>query len=271
MYGLISDSASFASQQRARGFLAALAAAGVAPKAIAQPPADIGFSAHVAWANWACRQPRPFAVYCTDDFLARRFVATLRRHGLSIPDDVAVLGTGDSSLETVLAEVPVSSVRLPVERIGAEAMRCIDEMARAFREKAVRVEALSHELAPDGIAARESTAIGGGRGYVVERALLHIDDHLSAPLRVSEIADFCHVSRRTLENAFRKTLGRSPAQEVRLRRMDLARRLLAEGDRTLVEVSELCGYGGDPRFWPAFRKATGMTPRDYRSHHRQSP
>ena len=143
----------------------------------------------------------------------------------------------------------------------------IDEMARAGGD-APGPEALSLELGPEGVAARESTAPREGSDYVVERALRHMENHLSGPLPVSEIADLCHVSRRTLENAFRKSLGTGPAQEMRRRRMELAKRLLAESDLPLADVAERCGYGGDPRFWLVFRKTAGTTPRDFRQRHR---
>ena len=256
--GIVSDPASHASKLRAEGFAHAVAEAGAAPPAV--PPRGTGYSPDDDWGEWAAAQPHPLAVFCTDDFLARRFLRRVLRAGLRVPEDVAVLGVGDSPIDTVLAQVPLSSVRLPAERIGAEAFRRIEAARRGGGTDAPPLR----ELQPDGIAVRESTALRLGAGPLVARALAYLSENIEAAPSVAALAKACRASRRTLENAFRRDLGRSPGEEFRRMRILRATQLLQETDLPLTEVAASCGYAEAPWFWTAFKRETGQTPQECR-------
>ena len=286
-FGVVRDAASHASRLRAGGFAAALADAGrPAPES---PPRGPGYAVDDTWGDWAAAQPRPLAVFCTDDFLARRLVRRCLAARLRIPQDIAVLGVGDSPIDSVIAGVPLSSVRLPAERIGTLAFRQIEAMANktttgekdAFPDRVERpedaTEIYNHnqllyndkqkiiQVAPDGVSARESTALREGVGPLVGRALAYIEANLGAGVDVADVARACHASRRTLELAFRRDLGRGPGAELRRRRIERAASLLAETDLSPADIAHACGFADSPWFWTAFRRAMGETPVRYRA------
>ena len=260
-FAIVRDPASFASRLRAEGFARALSESGAAPPL--EPPRGTGYAPDADWGDWAATQPHPLAVFCTDDFLARRFMRRALQAGLRIPEDVAVLGVGDSPIDTVLAQVPLSSVRLPAERIGAEAFRRIEAARRGAGTDGSAP--LLRELPPDGIAVRDSTALRLGAGPLVARALAYLAANLETSPSVAALAQACHASRRTLENAFRRDLGRSPGEELRRMKISRATQLLQETDLPLTEVAESCGYADAPWFWTAFKRETGMTPQECRN------
>ena len=272
-FGVVRDAASHASGRRAAGFAAALAAAG--RPAPVSPPRGPGYAVDDTWGEWAAEQTRPLAVFCTDDFLARRLVRRCLFAGLRVPQDVAVLGVGDSPIDSVLAGVPLSSVRLPAERIGETAFRTLASLlggsdtdgteflnGNSHTERIVQKTIL---VAPDGVSARESSALREGVGPLVGRALAYIEANLGAGVDVEDVARACRAARRTLELAFRRDLGRSPGEELRRRRIGLASRLLAETDLPPARIAEMCGFADSPWFWTAFRRATGHTPLGWRA------
>ena len=274
-FGVVRDAASHASRLRAEGFAAALAEAG--RPAPGSPPRGHGYAVDDTWGEWAVAQPKPLAVFCTDDFLARHLVRRCLTAGLRVPQDVAVLGVGDSPIDSVLAGVPLSSVRLPAERIGELAFRQIEILVAERVSIDNSTEVFAHNpgvsreedeailVAPDGISARESSALHEGVGPLVGRALAYIDANLGAGVDVADVARACRAARRTLELAFRRDLGRSPGEELRRRRIGRAQRLLAETDLPPARIAELCGFADSPWFWTAFRRATGQTPGTYRA------
>jgi len=65
-------------------------------------------------------------------------------------------------------------------------------------------------------------------------------------------------------------LGRGPAQEVRARKLELARRLLAETDLCVAEVAQRCGCGSVQTFTTLFRRKAGSPPAEYRRTNRKT-
>ena len=273
VFGVVQDAASHASWLRAEGFAAALADAG--RPAPLSPPRGPGYAVDETWGDWAAAQPRPLAVFCTDDFLARRLVRRCLAAGLRVPQDIAIVGVGDSPIDSVLAGVPLSSVQIPAERIGEVAFRKIEALLAGSHRKSTEIyehnslilqeEQKTILVAPEGVSARESSALREGVGPLVGRALAYIEANLGAGVDVADVARVCRAARRTLELAFRRDLGRSPGEELRRRRIERAARLLAETDLPPARIAELCGFADSPWFWTAFRRATGQTPGNYRA------
>jgi len=67
-----------------------------------------------------------------------------------------------------------------------------------------------------------------------------------------------------LGRVFKKAKGRTIAQYVRERRIDEARSLLVGSNLLLKEIAQRCGYANAPHFTRSFRKATGLTPQEFR-------
>jgi DNA-binding LacI/PurR family transcriptional regulator len=60
---------------------------------------------------------RPTAVYCDDDLIAAGLYLAARERGLSIPDDLSVVGFDDMDFARVL-EPPLTTVALDAEKLG---------------------------------------------------------------------------------------------------------------------------------------------------------
>jgi LacI family transcriptional regulator len=103
-------------------------------------------------AAWHALPAPPIAVVCANDALAAAVVAASLFLGLSVPADLSVVGVDDSA-EAKSAAIPLTSVAVPVEGIGREAVRCL--LRRMSGEP---VEACRRALPVTEIVIRASTA-----------------------------------------------------------------------------------------------------------------
>lgn len=83
---------------------------------------------------------------------------------------------------------------------------------------------------------------------------------LNGDISVAELAAECGMSRTSFLRAFRDTTRLTPNQWLMQHRIEIARKLLRNSDRSLGEISKLCGFSGASHFSRAFLSATGMTP-----------
>lgn len=67
---------------------------------------------------------RPTALFCVNDLLAIGALQELTRHGIRVPEDVAIVGY-DDLVWAGAAAVPISSVRQPRDQLGRTATRLV--------------------------------------------------------------------------------------------------------------------------------------------------
>ena len=72
------------------------------------------------------------------------------------------------------------------------------------------------------------------------------------------------LSRRVLEERFRKALNRTPHQEILRVHTNAVRELLLETDMSLSEISDALGIEHPEYLSVFFKRETGYTPREYR-------
>jgi LacI family transcriptional regulator len=77
-------------------------------------------------------RPLPTALFAVNDFAAIGAMGSLRSHGLTVGQDVAVVGFNDTSLAPELP-IPLSSVRSPMLDIGRTAVQLIRGVLRGER------------------------------------------------------------------------------------------------------------------------------------------
>ncbi|MDD5697392.1 MAG: GntR family transcriptional regulator [Victivallaceae bacterium] len=79
--------------------------------------------------NWLKEKGKPIAVFATGDIIAFVILRVAFEMGLKVPGDIAIVGYGD--IDTAeLQVVPLTTVKIPMRKIGEEAARILlDEMA----------------------------------------------------------------------------------------------------------------------------------------------
>ena len=80
------------------------------------------------------------------------------------------------------------------------------------------------------------------------------------PPTVDELGQACGVSARHFIRAFRQSTGRTPHQWLVEERALNAKNLLEHSNRTLAEISSMCGYANQSHFCRAFLRSFGQSP-----------
>lgn len=101
--------------------------------------------------------------------------------------------------------------------------------------------------------------------WQVNRIEEFVQQNLSRPLTVTDLADVAQISPGHLMRSFRKTMGMTVHQYVTERRMDRACYLLSETQTPLKKLAADLGFATASSFTFAFRKAMGVTPGRYRA------
>ncbi len=98
----------------------------------------------------------------------------------------------------------------------------------------------------------------------VRAAIDQIENHISEPLRVPEIARRVGISQRQLERQFNQAIGCSIVQFGMLLRLQHARVLLISTKLGVREISAASGFNSLSHFAYAFKKCFGRRPSEYR-------
>lgn len=98
-----------------------------------------------------------------------------------------------------------------------------------------------------------------------ERVRELVQANLDGDLSLAELARVAGLSPQHFTVACRGTFGKTPHQYILGERINRARRLLANQRLSLADVAFSVGFATQSHFTAAFRKAVGVTPRDYRA------
>ncbi|GLW50526.1 AraC family transcriptional regulator [Streptomyces sp. NBRC 14336] len=116
----------------------------------------------------------------------------------------------------------------------------------------------------------------GGQRQFVERPVPEVpaaslgpviawaQQRLGEPLTVADLAARAAVSPATLHRRFRAQLGTTPLAWLTGERVALACRLIERGEERLDVVAARCGLGTAANLRARLRRATGLSPSDYR-------
>jgi AraC family transcriptional regulator len=80
------------------------------------------------------------------------------------------------------------------------------------------------------------------------------------PPTIDELGQACGVSARHFIRAFQKSTGRTPHQWLMQERALKAKNLLEHSDRTLADISAMCGYANPSHLCRAFQRCFGQRP-----------
>jgi AraC-like DNA-binding protein len=111
----------------------------------------------------------------------------------------------------------------------------------------------------------QSRRPSGQRHRVVAAAMAHIEEHLSDPLSVPEIARAAGISHGQLTRLFRAETGDTVVAYIRQRRMDHARHLLEASTMPILAIATAVGIPDLQAFNKTCRRVWGRSPRAVRS------
>lgn len=98
----------------------------------------------------------------------------------------------------------------------------------------------------------------------MRRVVEYIHDNLAEDLAMGTMASIAAMSAFHFSRSFKKAVGKSPLQYVIAARIDLAKVLLKTTELTAAEICYRVGYNDLSRFGQHFKRATGVTPGQFR-------
>lgn len=212
-----------------------------------------------ALADWLQKLPKPVGVMACTDQLGFWLLDACRRAGISVPEEVAVVGAEDDETFCELSIPPLSSVQLHGEKIGFQAAVLLESLMSG--EKPPEQPIL---IPPLGITVRQSSDILAIDDRDLAAALRLIRERACHGVTIEEVLRQVPLSRSSLERKMRQLLGRSPQAEIMRIRIDRVKQLLRETDWSLDGISGRSGFGSPQVLCDRFRKYVGMTPGAYR-------
>lgn len=111
-------------------------------------------------------EQRPTAIFASSDLMAYGVLAAAQKHGLSIPDDVALVGFDDLAdmAESIVViapgQLPLTTIRQPFYEMGQRALKLLLSLLEMSYANGYRPADWSFSLEP-GIATREASRLSG--------------------------------------------------------------------------------------------------------------
>ena len=221
-----------------------------------------GANAGEALANWIKALPKPCGVFAANDAVGEEIVGTCAQTGVSVPDDIAVIGVDDYAYFCESCRPTLSSIALDLRAEGHAAVELLEGLFAepgALRGRERFVPAL-------GAVQRASTRYARDRR--VARALEFIRLNACAEaFSPRDVAPEMGVSRALADRLFRTVLGHSILDEIHAVRLTRAFDLLRHGKPGDV-VAAACGYASHDDFRRVFRTRVGTTARKWALAHR---
>ncbi|HEU6448888.1 MAG TPA: substrate-binding domain-containing protein [Verrucomicrobiae bacterium] len=220
---------------------------------------------HLQWKDkrrWLAQQldqaPRPLALFAATDDHALEVLETCETIGLSVPDEISVVGLDNSLLAVNAMRTPVSSVDRNLETVGYYGAELLDKLMHGISlpKEPIRIP-------PAGLIVRKSSNLLTINHPGLARSLRFMWEHYHEPIQVPDLAKVASMSERSFYMAFKNHLKRSPSDELRRIRIERAKEILSDSDEKMDAVAEMCGFQSANSLWVAFKQATGMSPKQY--------
>jgi LacI family transcriptional regulator len=209
------------------------------------------------------RQPRPTAVWATSDELARNILEACLHSRILVPEEVAVLGSGNHPLIAPYTRPPLSSVDSNVEELGYQGAVLLNELmkGRKPRETAICIP-------PKGLIERASTSTLATYHPGLRRFVEFVRGHYAEDLKKADLSRAAGMSSTGLFHACKADLGYSPGEVLKWQRLKAAEmRMLSTNDKLGV-IARDTGFKNAVNFWNAFQRAHGLSPEEWKRRNR---
>lgn len=210
--------------------------------------------------RWVWSLPRPCGVFASGDMMAARILRACLHLGISVPEEMAILGVGDMPEFCLDLPIALSSVAVPWEQIGYEAGAWLERMMNGTA-KPPEEPVL---LAPEGVTVRRSSDVYAVPDKRIADALRFIRANACSHIEVPDILKKVPMGRRVLERKFRELLNRSPHEEILRVRLNKVASMLIHTNDTLEAIAGECGFSTVARLSVEFKKRFGSSPGAYR-------
>ena len=214
-------------------------------------------------ANWLKAMPMPLGVFAANDMMAAHVSSACRLLGISVPNDVAIIGV-DNDEEICEGQSPtLSSIELDYVAAGRIAAETLDAFMQGRGGRSPN--AMMRSYPPGNVVRRMSTRLFAKSDKSIEAAVELIRREACKGITARDVIETIPCSRRMAELRFRTATGHSILEEILSIRMDMARQLLSQANPLPIDViANRSGYKSLAAFSKAFHDKNGMPPTAWR-------
>ena len=102
----------------------------------------------------------------------------------------------------------------------------------------------------------------------VRQAMTYIENHLSEPMRLSDIAEHVYLNPQYLCGLFKKETGEALFSYIQRKRVEESKSFIRYSNSTFAEIAAFYQFCSQSHFGETFKKYTNMTPGAYRNQFR---
>ena len=210
--------------------------------------------------EWLRGLPKPSGLFLATDHLAPSAFTAINRAGIAVPDEMAVISVDDIREICLNVTPSLTSVNINFFQCGENA---VELLRRRIRNPDRPIETMIYGVVS--VSKRTSTR----KPYPdkrVTRAVEFIENNIASKISSLHVVKKMGCSRRLAEQLFRQQTGYSILYAIQKSRIEKAMTLLKSSNMPIEEIPSFCGYNSAAFFKTIFRRETGMTMREWRSH-----
>lgn len=210
--------------------------------------------------SWLKSLPVPCGVFACNDVRGRQVLRACSEAGIAVPQQLALLGVDNDSDICDLTIPSMSSIEPDTHQIGF--------LGATYLAELIAGEKISRKtfIQPKGVVVRASSDMVPIADREIAGILNFIERRACDGLTVAMICEEFRLSRSSLERRLQKAIGRNAKAEIDRVRIERAKLMLRETDRKVLAIANHVAYSSAAKFSVAFKRITGMTPGEFRSH-----
>jgi LacI family transcriptional regulator len=212
--------------------------------------------------DWIQTLPKPIGMMACNDDRGQHVLEVCKLMGLKVPEDVAVIGVDNDPMICEIGDPPLTSLALNVEAVGYEAAKLLDKLIENHK-----MDCQQLMVSPSHIVQRQSTDIFAVNDIEVVSAIRFIKENAKNKILVNDIVKITRLSRRALEERFRKTIRRSIYDEIKRVRVELIAKLLIDTDLPISHITSLFNFTDSEHISRYFKKEKKVGLREFRKLH----
>ena len=209
--------------------------------------------------SWLPTLPRPIGIFTATDAMSESVLDAALEIGLSVPDDLLVIGVDNDEFICENAIPTLSSINPGFERAGRQAIAILARLMRVRARQPI-VEKFKEATT----ITRSSTRRNNRNDKTIIAALDYIRDHAAKGISAAEVLKLFACSRCLAERRFRSVTGHSILDEIHGVQIEAAKKLIVKPFQKLDTIPQLCGHASTAFFQRLFKRETGLTMSEWR-------
>ncbi|MGJ8634051.1 MAG: substrate-binding domain-containing protein [Luteolibacter sp.] len=211
--------------------------------------------------KWLKTLKTPTSIMVASDQFGPIVFEACHQLGLSIPENVSVIGVDNDAPFYNMCRPRLSSIMPDHRRVGYQAAKALGQLmdGKALPQQVV-------EISSNTLHRRQSSDFIAIKDPAVVLAVKYIRENASKSPSLDLVAQSAGLSRTVLQRRFREHLNRTVGDVILREKLRLAREMLSGTDMPIPTIAERSGFTSQEYMNHVFKSHLKTTPKKYRSY-----